>query len=105
MTSLQQRLVGGLVEAAAGGQQARAQERDGIALAPRREQLGRHVERVVVHRVALHAQRHELEQRRAAAAARALDRLLRGAVDGDDVGAVDDLRRGSRRRPRARRGA
>ena len=40
--------------------------------------------------VALHAQRQALEQRRPAAGARLLDRALRLAVDGEDVGAVDD---------------
>ena len=43
-----------------------------------------------MHRVALHAERHRLDQRRAAALARVLDRPLRLAVDGEHVGAVDD---------------
>ena len=40
--------------------------------------------------VALHPQREALEQRRAAAGARLVDGALRLAVDGEDVGAVDD---------------
>ena len=40
--------------------------------------------------VAFHAQRQALEQRRAAAGARLLDRALRLAVDREHVGAVDD---------------
>ena len=56
----------------------------------RLEQLARDVERVVVHGVPLHPQRHELEQRRPAALARLLDGAVRLAVDGEHVGAVDD---------------
>ena len=40
--------------------------------------------------MALHAQCQALDQRRAAARARLLDRVLRLAVDGEHVGAVDD---------------
>ena len=40
--------------------------------------------------MALHAQRHALDQRRAAALPRLLDRTLCLAVDGEHVGAVDD---------------
>ena len=52
--------------------------------------LGRHVGRIVMHCVALHAQRHQLECGGPAARARALDRRARLAVDGEHVGAVDD---------------
>ena len=63
---------------------------DRVALGPALEELLRHVERVVVHRVTLHAQRLALDQRRPATVARLLDRALRLAVDGEHVGAVDD---------------
>ena len=54
------------------------------------EHVLRDVEGVVVDGVALHAQRQALEQRRAAALARLLDRALGLAVDGEHVVAVDD---------------
>ena len=63
---------------------------DRVVLRPLLEQLLGDVERVVVDGVALHPQRLQLEQRRAAAVARLLDRGLRLAVDGEHVGAVDD---------------
>ena len=67
-----------------------AEALDRVALGPLLEQLLRDVEGVVVDGVALHAQRHALDQRRAAAVARLLDRALGLAVDGEHVGAVDD---------------
>ena len=67
-----------------------AEALDRVALRPLLEQLARDVERVVVDGVALHAQRQALDQRRAAALARLLDRAPRLAVDGEHVGAVDD---------------
>ena len=63
---------------------------DRVAPRPLLEHLPRHVRRVVVHGVALHPERQRLDQRRAAALARLLDRALRLAVDGEHVGAVDD---------------
>src|SRR5437588_587516 len=63
---------------------------DRVTLRPLLEQRLRDVEGVVVDGVTLHAQGQALEQRRAAALAGALDRPLRLAVDGEDVGAVDD---------------
>src|SRR5262249_32283101 len=51
-----------------------------IALRPALEELLRDVERVVVHRVSFHAQRLTLDERRPAAVARLLDRVLRLAV-------------------------
>ena len=67
-----------------------AEALDRVALRPLLEHLLRHVERVVVDGVALHPQRHGLDERRAAALACLLDRALRLAVDGEHVGPVDD---------------
>ena len=67
-----------------------AETLDGVALRPLLEELLRDVERVVVDGVTLHAERHRLDQRRAAAAARLLDCPLGLAINGEHVGAVDD---------------
>ena len=61
-----------------------------ILLGPAGDELWRHVGGVVVHGVALHAHRHQLEHRRAAARTRPLDRSARLAVDREHVRAVDD---------------
>ena len=70
--------------------QPRAVALDRVVRGPLLEHLLGDVERVVVHRVALHAQGQALDERRPAALARLLDRTARLAVDGEDVGAVDD---------------
>ncbi len=66
---------------------------DRVFLAPVLELLRRHVAGVVVLGVALHAEGLGLDQRRAAAAPRPLDRPPRGLVDRQHVVAVDDLAR------------
>ena len=63
---------------------------DRVALRPLLEHVLGDVEGVVVDGVALHPQGQALDQRRAAAFARLLDRAFRLAVDGEHVGAVDD---------------
>ena len=63
---------------------------DRVLLRPLLEHVLRDVERVVVHRMPLHAEREALDQGRSAAGASLLDRALRLAVHGEDVGAVDD---------------
>src|SRR3954451_17859080 len=70
--------------------QPRAVALERVVLGPALEHHLRDVERVVVHGVAFHPERQALEQRRPTAAARFLDRALRLAMDGEDVGAVDD---------------
>ena len=67
-----------------------AEALDRVALRPLLEHLLGDVGRVVVHRVALHAEAQALDQRRAAALARLLDRALGLAVDGEHVGSVHD---------------
>src|SRR5712691_4506579 len=67
-----------------------AEALDRIGLRPLLEHLLRDVEGVVVHGVAFHAEGHALDQRRAPVRARLFDRALRLAVNGEDVGAVDD---------------
>src|SRR3954463_11763386 len=62
---------------------------DRIALRPVLEQLLRHIAHVVVRAVAVHAHRLGLDQRRAAAAPRALARLGRGLEHRLHVVAVD----------------
>ena len=69
--------------------QPRAETLDRVALRPFLEQVLGDVEGVVVHGVALHAERHALDQRRPAAVARLLDGALGLAVDGEHIGAVD----------------
>jgi hypothetical protein len=60
-----------------------------VGLRPLLEHLLGNVERVVVDGVALHPEGQRLDQRRAAAGARLLDRAPCLPVDGQDVGAVD----------------
>jgi hypothetical protein len=63
---------------------------DRVASLPLLEQLPGNVRGVVVHRMALHAQGQTLDQGRASALARLLDRQLRLPVDGENVRPVHD---------------